>query len=139
MRNKYIRMLVVAILAAMILVACNQKEGEVNENVETGDQEVIIAKAESLISLLAEGEYEEAVKDFDEKMQKEAPPATLEELWDTLLHHGGSFIDQELDSIEPKDGGYQLVYIKGLFEATEVTFLVSFDKDEQIVGFFVDE
>lgn len=120
----------------------NQTNDQSNEQLEEeygelDDTEEMIEKAESYISLLAEGEYEEVVKYFDETMKAELTPDALEEIWETLLEQAGNFIDQEFDSTEQVDDGYQLVFINGLFEATDVTFTITFDEDGQIAGFFM--
>lgn len=120
----------------------NQTNDQSNEQLEEeygelDDTEEMIEKAESYISLLAEGEYEEVVKYFDETMKAELTPDALEEIWKTLLEQAGNFIDQEFDSTEQVDDGYQLVFINGLFEATDVTFTITFDEDGQIAGFFM--
>lgn len=128
MAKKFLRMVLILFLGAIMLVSCNQTDEPSEE---------VIQKAEMYIHLLAEGKFEEAVEYFDETMKAELPPEALEEIWESLLEQVGDFIDQEFDSTKQTGDGYQLVLIDGLFEATDVTFTVTFDENEQIAGFFM--
>lgn len=150
MLKKYVRMLIVVFLGSFVLFGCNQTENPKEEqtnnqlteqpednNGNLSNKDEIVEMAETYISLLVEGEYEEAVKYFDEQMKEQLTPEALEETWETLLDQTGNFIDQEFDSVNETDDGHQVVLIKGLFEATDVTFTVTFDEDQQIAGFYI--
>src|SRR5690625_195916 len=126
--KRYILTLVVILFGSIFLIGCSETD-------ESGELEREMA--ETFITQLDEGEYEEAFKNFDETMKAEITPEGLEEIWETLVGQIGQFIDQEFDSIKKTDSAHNTVFIKGLFEADEVTFIITFNKDEQIAGFYV--
>ncbi|HPZ08528.1 MAG TPA: DUF3887 domain-containing protein [Candidatus Eremiobacteraeota bacterium] len=60
---------------------------------ETGSKDNAEA-AKEFVNLLAEGKYEDAVKDFDIAMEKALPPAKLKEAWEAVIKEAGGFKEQ---------------------------------------------
>lgn len=132
--RKYTGILLV-ILLAIVMAGCNQTNEKEDANTESKTD--IESKAEEFIALLSEGDYEKGWENFDKTMKEGISSTELEELWETLNDQAGEFIDQEYNSTEKTNDGYEVVYISGLFEATDVIFTVTFDKDEKIAGFYI--
>lgn len=110
------------------------QEGEEQTTGDREENEEIVAMAEEFIDQLNDGEYEAATENFDETMATEIDADGLEELWGSLESEFGDFIDQEYDSTASAEG-YQLVYIKGTFNDSDITFQVAFNESNEIAGF----
>lgn len=129
----------------MVIAGCSEGngddqgvEGDGNgTETETGfDIDVLKRHAEDYIQELADGEYEKAVERFDVTMASQIGSTELQDLWETLESQAGTFIDQEYHGTQPVEE-YQVVIINGLFEGADVVFTVTFDKDYQIAGFYI--
>ncbi|MCQ6276889.1 DUF3887 domain-containing protein [Bacillus sp. V3B] len=134
--RKYGLHLVVILFMTLFIVGCNQDEKEPELVVEDHESGENVTLAEEFIVMLNEGQFEEATGYFDETMTAELRPAALEEIWNTTQEQVGKFIDQEYGSIQETEG-YQVVFIKGLFEKQDVVFTVTFDENQKIAGFFI--
>lgn len=97
----------------------------------------LIAKAREFVQALEKGNFDDAVKHFDETMTKLAPPQKMKEVWEAIVKQVGRFKEQKgirTESI-PK---YDIVYVTCAFERAILDIKVVFNKDEQIAGqFFV--
>ncbi|MBU9722048.1 MULTISPECIES: DUF3887 domain-containing protein [Bacillaceae] len=123
--------LVILIVLMLVFTACNDENNENNEN-NDGHRET----AGEFLQLVTSEEFDEAVSYFDETMSDGLSSAELSEIWDLLLIQAGAFIDYEYNRTEEIDDLKRVVYT-GLFEATEVTFLVVVDEDQKVAGFFI--
>lgn len=139
------RFILLTICLLLLMAGCSQGNGEDQGDeddkngteTETGfDIDELKRHAEAYIQELADGEYEKAVERFDETMASQIGSAELQELWETLESQAGAFVDQEYHGTQPVEG-YQVVIINGLFEGADVVFTVTFDKDYQIAGFYI--
>lgn len=136
-------MIFMMLAVCVLLAACNQTEEQeepVDENQaeeeNNTEDEQIITIAETFISQLAEGNYEEATENFDETMSAQLTATELEEIWSSLTEQVGDFIAQEYNTTEEVDEG-QVVLITGVFNEADVTFQITVDPDQQIAGFYV--
>lgn len=95
----------------------------------------LISMAKSFVEALEKGDYEEAVKNFDETMTKAAPPEKMKQVWETIISQLGELKQQTGIRTEslPK---YDAVYITCEFEKATLDVKVVFNKKKQIAGQF---
>jgi len=95
----------------------------------------LISMAKSFVEALEKGDYEAAVKNFDETMTKAAPPEKMKQVWETLISQAGELKQQKRIRTEslPK---YDVVYITCEFEKISLDIKVVFNKKKQIAGQF---
>lgn len=110
------------------LIACSQ-----NNPQETLDESANInVIAEEFISLLASSQFEEASQLGDASIKAD----DLKHTWESLEKQIGDMIEQE-HSTTTVVNGLDVVMIIGRFNDTDVMFNISFNEDQQIVGFYV--
>jgi len=95
----------------------------------------LISRAKSFVRALENGDYEAAVKNFDETMAKAAPPEKMKQVWETVISQVGELKKQKGVRTEslPK---YDVVYITCEFEKWTLDVKVVFNKKKQIAGQF---
>lgn len=95
----------------------------------------LISMAKNFIKALEKGDYEAAVKNFDETMTKAAPPEKMKQVWETVINQVGELKQQTGIRTEslPK---YDIVYITCEFEKWTLDVKVVFNKKKQIAGQF---
>lgn len=123
------------IMILIMLVACTANEDPLTEDgndIETEESARINQIAEEFISLLAEGQFEEASRFGDDTIKAD----DLKSTWDTLQQQIGDMVEQEY-STTTELNGLDVVMITGHFEQTEVMFNISFNQENQIAGFYV--
>ncbi|MFW6124104.1 MAG: DUF3887 domain-containing protein [Acidobacteriota bacterium] len=97
----------------------------------------LISMAKNFVQALERGDYEAAVKNFDETMTKMAPPEKMKQVWESVINQVGKLKQQKEVRTEsiPK---YDIVYITCEFEKATLDIKVVFNKEKQIAGqFFV--
>jgi len=95
----------------------------------------LIVMAKQFVSSLEKGDYEAAVKNFDETMIQAAPPDKIKQVWEAVQNQVGSFKRQKgihTESISQ----YDIVYVTCEFEKTDLDIKVVFNKKKQIAGQF---
>lgn len=126
----------IILMISLIAAGCNNEDtSELNEETEE-----LVETAESFIDHLDAGNYEEAYEYFDETMAAELQPDVLEEVWETAAGQLGGFIDHNYNRVIDRNteaGNYQVVLMDGLFEASEMVFQISFNEENEIAGFFI--
>lgn len=140
---KKLKNILVFLLAGFLLVAgCSgggndeaTEQTDVDQSKDNVDSEVV-AVAENFIDQMNEGQYEAAVETFDETMAEQLGAEELEELWESLLKQLGDFIEYEYDETHEVDG-FQVVFLKGIFNDQNAILQVTVDDDKNIAGFFV--
>ncbi|MFO7979969.1 MAG: DUF3887 domain-containing protein [Candidatus Aminicenantes bacterium] len=95
----------------------------------------LISTAKSFVEAMENGDYEAAVKNFDETMTKAAPPEKMKQVWETIISQVGELKKQTGVRTEslPK---YDVVYITCEFEKWTLDVKVVFNKKKQIAGQF---
>lgn len=93
------------------------------------------AQACRLVDLLAKGDYETAVKDFDPTMTLALPPAKLEEAWKSLQNAVGAFQKRQETHLA-RIQQYNVVFVTCKFDKALVDVKVVFDSDRKIAGLF---
>jgi dienelactone hydrolase len=95
----------------------------------------IQARAKNLVALLAKGDYDTAVKGFDDVMTKALPPRKLADLWKSVTGKLGAF-KKQLGVRQQRIGKYEVVFVTCKFADTSYDVKVVFNKDEQVTGLF---
>src|SRR5690625_723959 len=111
------------------LVACG------GNKVDDSTSEKYISKAEVVVSLLNEGNYEEVYAKFDEEMKAGLPVNDMEDLT-PIIEESGKFEKIDKSSVEEDDGYYVTVLVAKYSEENRV-FTVSFNDKEEVAGLFI--
>lgn len=91
--------------------------------------------ARDLVKLLANGNFEKAVENFDSTTKKGLPADKLKEVWDSLIAQIGAFVEQTGIRKE-KILGYDAVFVTCKFEKAVLDTKVVFNQENQITGLF---
>lgn len=122
------------VISFVMLAGCNSTKDQ-NSGKDAGSSD-IVKISEDFITLLEEGQYEEATNYFNEAFKKERTAESLKEEWDSLTEQLGKLNNQEY-STTTELNGYEVVMINGYFEETVVMFNFSFDNQGKIAGYYV--
>ena len=95
----------------------------------------LISMAKEFVNALETGDYQAAVKDFDETMTKLAPPEKMKQVWEAVINQVGKFKRQKEVQTESLLK-YDIVYITCEFENIALDVKVVFNKKKQIAGQF---
>lgn len=94
----------------------------------------MVSQAEEFVSLLANGEFNQAFQKYDAIARENITPETLETTWQDLVEKSGDF--QEVVSSETVPGEEQdVVLLTTRFEQDTVVLFVIFDGEQQINSF----
>lgn len=94
----------------------------------------MVSQAEEFVSLLADGEFNQALQKYDAIARESITPETLETTWQDLVEKLGDF--QEVVSSETVQGdGQEVVLLTTRFEQDTVVLFVIFDGEQQINSF----
>ncbi len=116
-------------LCLALLVSCGQPQ-EKEEVSVTSD---LTSRATEFVTLLAQEDYANAVKDFDSTMKGAMPPEKLEEAWTSLIGQIGVF-KKQVSSREAKEMGFDVVFVTCEFEKTQLDVKVVFNPAKEISG-----
>lgn len=95
----------------------------------------IEALARDLVKLLANGDFEKAVENFDSTMKNALPADKLKQVWDSLIVQVGAFVEQtgvRKDKIQQ----YDVIFVTCKFEKAVLDAKVVFNQENQISGLF---
>lgn len=105
------------------------------QTLQSPDKSELIIKAQDFVNLLAEGEFEKAVADFDATMTKLMPAAKIKEIWEQVARQVGEYIEQVAVRTETA-GIYEIVLITCSFIKAKLDVKVVFNPQNQITGLF---
>lgn len=117
-----------SVVAIFVLVACGNK---VDEDIS----EKYITKAEDIVSLLNDANYEEVHAMFDEEMKVGLPVEAMVELT-PVIEQSGDFEKTNKSSVEEKDNHYIVVLAANYSEENRV-FTVSFNDQDEVAGLWI--
>lgn len=122
-------MMLVSILFVLILVACG------GNKVDEATAEKYLAKAEEVILLLNDGDYEAVYEKFNAQMQAGLPVSKMEELR-PIIEEAGSFEEISKASVEEKDG-IHITVSQAKYSDQKRIYTISFDQNDNIAGLFI--
>lgn len=125
------RKLLLVMLSAIIMlvfVACGNK-------VDESTTEKFTTKAEDIVLLLNDANYEDVHAMFDEQMKVALPVHDMEQLT-PVFEESGDFKEINKSSIEEDEDFYVAVLAAKYSEKNRV-FTISFNAEEEVVGLYV--
>lgn len=122
-------MMLVSILFVLILVACG------GNKVDEATAEKYLAKAEEVILLLNDEDYEAVYEKFNAQMQAGLPVSKMEELR-PIIEEAGSFEEISKASVEEKDGMH-ITVSQAKYSDQKRIYTISFDQNDNIAGLFI--
>ena len=115
----------VLILAPFVFTSCAKNP----------DRQTDLAKARRFLACLEAGDFERAVRDFDETMLKVSGPEKLATFWKKQLPNELGAFKKETGSRQEKSGNYEFIYLTCEFEKKALDLRVVFDMGGRIAGF----
>ncbi len=97
-------------------------------------EDALTVKARAFLAALAKGDFQGAVRDFDETMLKLSGPEKLETMWAKQLPAQVGAFKQQGPARREQLQGYEIVLITCSFEKTMLDARVVFDKAGKIAG-----
>jgi uncharacterized protein len=95
-----------------------------------------LTKAKAMLDAMNKGEWEAAGKRFDKTMKEKMSPDKTKELWEAVTKQVGAFKKLErTETTKVKDSN--IVDLICQFDKMAIKVRVSFDKDDQVQGFFL--
>jgi len=96
----------------------------------------LINRSEDFFTTMNTGKFEDAVTFFDVSLQAQVKPDMLKDLWSKLNANLGPY--QSLDVVQSKtEGQHFVVIVEGKFEKDTQRFLLAYNKEEKMVGFYL--
>lgn len=120
---------IIGALLVMSLVACG------GNKVDDAKAEKYTAKAEEVILLLNDGNYEAVYETFDDVMKAGLPVAAMGELT-PIIEESGQFEGIDKASVEEKGGIYTSVS-RAKYSNKNRIYTISFNSDDEVVGLFI--
>jgi hypothetical protein len=100
---------------------------------EAANNAVLKKKAATVINLLAEGKYQQARAMVSSQLAEKLSSQQIEQIWQTLIQTTGP-LQKQLESQVVNTVNADLVIINTQFDNTTGKFIVTFDKQQNIVG-----
>lgn len=113
----------------LLLVACG------GNKVDDGTADIYINKAEEIVDLLNDSDYEAVHAMFNDEMKSGLPVIAMEELT-PIFKESGSFEEINKASVEESDGIYTTV-LAAKYSDKNRLFTISFNSDEEVAGLFI--
>lgn len=113
----------------MLLIACG------GEKVDDETAQDYITKAESVINLLNNKQYDELIALFDDNMKAGLTENELVKL-EPFIEEGGEFEKIDKSSVEKDNGIYVAVLTANYSNATRI-YTISFNENDEVSGLFV--
>lgn len=125
---KKIHVMFISICVLVLLAGCGSK-------VDDSTAQTYISKAEEVVQMLNNGEYESITEQFDDTMKASLSAEQLAGL-EPLLTASGEFKAIEKQSVEEKDGMKIVVLIANYSEEKRI-FTITYDANDKIAGLFI--
>lgn len=114
---------------SMLLSACGKN------GVDDSTKELLIGKAEEVVTLLNEEDFDELRTMLDEPMKEELTVEFLQETAD-IVKESGSFISFETGSVSMREQ-YFVAVLPVEYSEDRRVYTVTFNEQQQVAGFFV--
>lgn len=125
---KKMHVMFISICVLVLLAGCGSK-------VDDSTAQTYISKAEEVVQMLNNGEYESITEQFDDTMKASLSAEQLAGL-EPLLTASGEFKAIEKQSVEEKDGMKIVVLIANYSEEKRI-FTITYDANDKIAGLFI--
>lgn len=125
---KKMHVMFISICVLVLLAGCGSK-------VDDSTAQAYISKAEEVVQMLNNGEYESITEQFDDTMKASLSAEQLAGL-EPLLTASGEFKAIEKQSVEEKDGMKIVVLIANYSEEKRI-FTITYDANDKIAGLFI--
>jgi hypothetical protein len=116
-------------LCIALLVSCGRQA----EKEETPVTSALTTQATEFVTLLAQGDFVNAVMGFDSTMITAWPPHKLEKAWASLIGQVGAF-KRQVSTREAEEMGFNVVYVTCDFEKGPLDIKVVFNAAKKISG-----
>ncbi len=113
----------------LMLTACG------GSKVDDATAEKYISKAEEIITLLNETNYEEVHAMFNDEMKSGLPTEDMEELT-PIIEEAGEFKEIDKASVEEDDGLFISVLVAKYSKENRV-YTITFNEKEEVAGLFI--
>ena len=134
--TRWISMAMVMAAAVFLLTGCGSTKLSADF-----DEEKVKTAAQEAIGYMVAGEYEECVGLMSEEMQAAVSAEILASNMETVAGQKGAFQEYKSSSVlgqKNQEGtDYAVAVIVAAFENGNVTFTISYDKDMQMIGFWM--
>jgi dienelactone hydrolase len=97
--------------------------------------DTLTGKARAFLAAMEKGDFQLAVRDFDETMLKVSGPDKLEPMWKTQIPAQLGAFKKQAAARRDRLQGYEIVLVTCEFEKATLDARVVFDKTEKIAGF----
>jgi hypothetical protein len=87
------------------------------------------------VNLLIAGEFDQAVKSFDNTVSAQITAAKLKDIWNSLIAQFGAFKDIKGTKTSPY-GAYNIVFVTCNFDKAALDIQLSFDAEKKVAGLF---
>lgn len=125
---KKMHLMFISICVLVLLAGCGSK-------VDDSTAQAYISKAEEVVQMLNNGEYESITEQFDDTMKASLSAEQLAEI-EPLLTASGEFKAFDKQSVEEKDGMKIVVLIANYSEEKRI-FTITYDANDKIAGLFI--
>lgn len=125
---KKIHVMFISICVLVLLAGCGSK-------VDDSTAQTYISKAEEVVQMLNNGEYESITEQFDDTMKASLSAEQLAGL-EPLLTASGEFKAIEKQSVEEKDG-MKIVVLIANYSKEKRIFTITYDANDKIAGLFI--
>lgn len=126
---KRIVITVLSVVALFALAACG------GNKVDDATTEKFSTKAEEVVLLLNDGNYQDVYAMFDVEMEAALPVEDMEE-FTPVIEQSGDFEQIDKASVEEQDGYYVVVLVANYSEEDRV-FTISFNENEEVAGLYI--
>lgn len=93
----------------------------------------LTSRAITFVRTLVKGNFDAATTDFTSQMKQAVSPATLRNIWKSVLNQVGSFQNTS-DCKIVVQGGFTTVIVKANFRLRPLLIAVTFDSAQKIAG-----
>jgi len=130
--RKIIPVMLAALLALSVLASCGGGE---EPGISHIDWENHDARAEQLVTALANGDFSIVAQGFDAEMQRALSVRALANNWKAMTNQAGAFVSIEGTELEPHDE-YDIYIVTTRHEKSGMNTRIVFSADGQVAGLF---
>ncbi|ALS00939.1 hypothetical protein ATZ33_06015 [Enterococcus silesiacus] len=127
--KKVISSIITIVIGMTMLTACGEKVDQ-----ETSSK--MTAKAEEIVTLINDGNYEKASDSFSDQLLNQLNKTDFEKAVAPVLKKSGAFEKFDKSTVEKKDDFYVVVLV-AKYEKDKRVFTITINDNEKLEGFFI--